>query len=41
MIREVNFGFVLIDTKHLPKPQTSNGECRKRYLYYAISINYF
>ena len=30
--REYDLGFVHIDTKHLPKLQTTNGERRKRYL---------
>jgi transposase InsO family protein/transposase-like protein len=29
-------GFVHLDIKHLPKLQTADGECRKRYLFVAI-----
>ena len=34
--RDYDLGFVHIDTKHLPKLQTADGERRKRYLYVAI-----
>jgi transposase InsO family protein len=34
--KEYDLGFIHIDSKHLPKLQTSNGERRKRYLYVAI-----
>ena len=30
-------GFVHLDIKHLPKLRTADGECRKRYLFVAIS----
>ena len=33
---DYDFGFVHIDIKHLPKLQTSDGECRKRFLFVAI-----
>jgi transposase len=34
--RDYDLGFVHIDIKHLPKPQTADGERRKRYLFVAI-----
>jgi transposase len=34
--KEYDLGFIHIDSKHLPKLRTSNGERRKRYLYVAI-----
>jgi hypothetical protein len=34
--RDYDLGFIPIDIKHLPKLQTANGECRKRYLFVAI-----
>src|ERR1700710_2393639 len=34
--KDYDLGFIHIDIKHLPKPQTANGERRKRYLYVAI-----
>src|ERR687883_834324 len=34
--KDYDLGFIHIDSKHLPKLQTSNGERRKRYLYVAI-----
>jgi transposase InsO family protein len=34
--KEYDLGFIHIDSKHLPKLQTSHGERRKRYLYVAI-----
>jgi transposase InsO family protein len=34
--KEYDLGFIHIDSKHLPKLKTSNGEKRKRYLYVAI-----
>src|SRR4051794_3963671 len=33
---EYELGFVHVDVKHLPKLRTSDGECRKRYLFVAI-----
>nr|WP_246777053.1 DDE-type integrase/transposase/recombinase [Microvirga sp. VF16] len=34
--RDYDLGFVHMDIKHLPKLQTTNGECRKRYLSVAL-----
>ena len=34
--KEYELGFVHLDVKHLPKLRTSDGECRKRYLFVAI-----
>jgi transposase len=34
--KEYDLGFIHIDSKHLPKLKTSNGERRKRYLCVAI-----
>jgi transposase len=34
--QEYDLGFIHIDSKHLPKLRTSDGERRKRYLYVAI-----
>src|SRR3954454_22399306 len=34
--KEYDLGFIHIDSKHLPKLRTNNGERRKRYLYVAI-----
>ena len=35
-VRDYDLGFVHRDIKHLPKLQTADGECRKRFLYVAI-----
>src|SRR4051794_13043696 len=35
-LKEYELGFVHVDVKHLPKPRTADGECRKRYLFVAI-----
>ena len=34
--RDYDLGFVHIDIKHLPKPQTTDSERRKRYLFVAV-----
>src|SRR3712207_4817164 len=34
--RDYDLGFVRVDIKPLPKPQTADGERRKRYLFVAI-----
>src|SRR5436305_9338144 len=34
--KEYELGFVHVDVKHLPKLRTSDGECRKRFLFVAI-----
>src|SRR5690349_21439304 len=34
--KEYEVGFVHVDVKHLPELRTSDGECRKRFLFVAI-----
>src|SRR5438270_248790 len=34
--KEYELGFIHVDVKHLPKLRTSDGECRKRFLFVAI-----